>query len=155
MLSNETRWLHYPKWLPQPMVVVISLAYAWNRYAGLYHYPAKEEVLIEGRHYDSKNGIIEICETCNEDTLVHEFRHHWQLSRGLKYDGVEFDAATYHNDEAYKKEIVRYFTTSKHELDALLFTVKKVPGTRDVVWLDWILAAKPEVNALLKVANYG
>jgi YbbR domain-containing protein len=54
-------------------------------------------------------------------TIAHEFRHHWQ-----KWKGIKFDSAGWANQKgkSYTEAIVEYFLGSVTEMDALLFELK-------------------------------
>lgn len=127
-----TRWLHAPKWLPDPLIV-ISPANAI--YQGRYHHPKRGERLLAGHYYDSTHGIIELTERSSAADLAHEFRHHWQ---GHVLDDEHFDSVNWEPWRGYKEASVRYFTRSRVENDALHYEWKKYPTEGVQQWLEWI-----------------
>ncbi len=140
--SLETRWLKTAKDLPQPLVVVGSLAFG----AGCYYQPRPGETQIGNRFYDTRRGILAIDENNANNgadvanTIAHEWRHHWQRhNQGLYYDWPISLSFAY---DTYRHAIVTYFTTSYCEMDALLFSLRKRPNDLTLEWYEWILAAK-------------
>jgi hypothetical protein len=85
-------------------------------YGGLYYSPQSGGYLnYDGIDHDMIHGLIVIGDTADEaGTIAHEWRHHWQHFNGIPYDGVTFN---FNND--YQSEVIRYFSSSKAELDAL------------------------------------
>jgi hypothetical protein len=133
----ETRWLKGPKWLSPPSIVIASKQYCRNS-DGAFVSP-RAEIEIDGRCYDASKGIIYISANACDGTLAHEFRHHWQYWCGLKYDGEPFGAQQACSYDDYRVAIVRYFTVSYSESDALLYELKKTPRNNPAnAWLDWI-----------------
>ena len=70
--------------------------------------------------------------------LAHEFRHHWQRSR-MKTEPVRGNFMDY---DTYQAEIVRYFRSSKSEMDALLYSIDVAPDPAALEWLSWIRAGE-------------
>ena len=70
-----------------------------------------------------------------ESTLAHEFRHHLQrVHFGIKPDVIEWDIG-----ENYKDSIIKYFTSSVTEMDALLYEVKYYPDDVNLEWYEWLV----------------
>lgn len=95
-----------------------------NLYGGRYYPPEEDETLIEDQFYPLNKGIIEISTLHPEDienTIAHEWRHHWQQCHGWEYDGIGWDILPEDSDDKYYEAVVDYFTQSYSEFDALCF----------------------------------
>lgn len=131
--SLELNWLKYPKDVSIPDIVVIGEDdYA---YAGCYYEPEEDaEIYVDDKPYGLERGILLIREDQFEPTIVHEFRHHLQtIHFGWKPEGHDFDF-----DNDYKDSIIKYFTTNKFEMDALLYELKYYPTDVNLEWMEWI-----------------
>lgn len=90
---------------------------------GQYLNPERNECYdSDGHSYDMNKGVIVVNPTLANDNeimnaIAHEWRHHWQYHRGIKYDGISDNTYTW---DGY----INYFKKSKAELDALLFARK-------------------------------
>ena len=126
----ELNWLRKSdKDITLPLVIL-----AEGGYSGYYLHPYKNEELINNRFYPSDKGIIVLNpEDANASTLAHEWRHHWQFWNGWENDSTIFN---YNKDR--RKEIIRFFTESKSEMDALLFELDKYPNEYILEWYEWL-----------------
>jgi len=121
--------------LPLPLLYVCEDL----SYGGLYFQPTKEEHIWKGNLLPPSNGIIMVgcyAEQPTESALAHEFRHHWQYWNGIDSDCVGWNTETTY--EEYPKDIVRYFTGSTTEMDALNFELKHAPSDLSLEWMNWI-----------------
>ena len=123
MKSLELNWIrNVDKSLVIPEVVFSSISWCGGR----YHQPRKDEKYIDGRYYDLSFGLIEISSAYPEtieETLAHEWRHHWQCCHGWEFE-YSFDWPETFDAEKYDDMIVRYFTENNHEMDAVKFQYK-------------------------------
>ena len=87
---------------------------------GYYRQPADCELLVGDKYVDQKNGVCVITDLCEDDlgAMAHEFRHHLQWLSDWTYDGVPL---SWNDPDTYAANITEYFTTSRSEMDALLF----------------------------------
>jgi hypothetical protein len=137
----ETHWLqHGAKDLPQAKVVVVRTIKA----AGLYYKPEPCEEFFDGTPVDCSKGILVINavwldgELDYANVLAHEWRHHWQLFNwGKNYDGSRFC-----KELPYRESIVKYFTSSRCEMDALLFSIEKHSDEESQQRLEWCRTAR-------------
>ena len=92
---------------------------------GMYMNPKNNEVYDEdGKPHEMKFGVIVINPEYPENFaahLAHEWRHHWQVYHGWKYDGIGADVL---DELEYDDAVYRYFTESYCEMDALRFQKK-------------------------------
>ena len=120
MKSLELNWLRkkVDKSIPIPEVVYHPLENAGGQY-----YPPDNYELYDpdGKPYSMRYGVIVIDPEYKpyQSTIAHEWRHHWQEFNGIKYDTPE-----YVDDDDYCKQVKKYYSTSKAELDALRFQYK-------------------------------
>lgn len=134
--------------IPKPKVV-----YEKNDdMGGVYHHPDK----------NYKYGLIKICdisESEEEETLAHEYRHHWQYFNGVK-DLNEIDYNEYlrlfHSN--YKLGIQLYFTESIIEMDALTFCYRNNFHSDTLLeWIEYVhefYENNPSINTLNKRLFY-
>lgn len=133
LASLETRWLHAPKWLRDPAIILVN---ANSTYDGAYLRPYNGEILIDDKYVDCTNGIIAISETTDAASVAHEFRHHWQAACGKDMTVIHtWVACSYAN---YKSQITRYIRDSRIEMDALLYEVAKYPNDSNQQRLEWV-----------------
>lgn len=91
------------KGLPTPDIVMVDDPTTHNGYGGYYDPVAQQIVVASG------------CDDV-ETVLAHEWRHHWQLHAGWTGRQPPFDISA-----DYWREVVRVFSFSPREHDALLF----------------------------------
>jgi hypothetical protein len=120
-----------------------------NDYGGCYYPPGKYEIMIDNKFIPGDRGIIIIAETNDNkfhtNSLVHEWRHHWQTNKGIELDGLNW----FELKGSYEQKIVQYFTGSKSEMDALLFSNKISPDDTTLEWLEWIRKSKILLDKLI------
>jgi hypothetical protein len=135
--SLEFNWLpnSLRKGLDTPRVVYSDSA----PYGGCYYW--RDRGIVEHLGLDTAEGaIIEITTVCPaQSVLAHEYRHHWQrqnarLTTGTVWHRVETVAD-------YRKEIVRYFSQSPFEMDALYFELSVAPNDVSLEWKEWLVSA--------------
>lgn len=116
------------KFLPTPQVIFDRD----TRYSGYYLYPEKEEYQIGDKFYDCRNGIIVVTSLeGTESILLHEYRHHWQFTKGWIYDGIGW------NDPIdYNQSIVDFFMNSYSEMDAFLFSYNRCKDELEESWME-------------------
>ena len=69
--------------------------------------------------------------------IAHEWRHHYQYFHGPYERGPSW---YYLKDKyTYKEAVVKYFTLSHIEMDALIFSRKHIKDEHDEVWVEWII----------------
>jgi hypothetical protein len=140
-ITHKTRkWIEFAwlrrghKEIPLPEVIFEEI-----ETGGLYYHPDKKEVLINGVNRDLSKGLIIIDPNHNDkfvlNTIVHEWRHHWQYFQGFNMGLV---GAPYRWRGNYKSEIQRFFKLNKIEMDALLFAIKKAPDDISLEWMEWV-----------------
>ena len=123
MKSLELNWIRKKcdKTLVMPEVMFHELDYG-----GLYIDPEDCEYYdMDGHPIHAGNGLIIVDTTYPEDvesTISHEWRHHWQLFNGFKYDGIGWEDGLDGDD--YDIRLKKYFTHSRAEMDALKFQYK-------------------------------
>jgi len=126
--SIGLNWLrHFDKSVVVPEVVFTSL----NDASGYYYQPGDYELCIDGRFYDGIFGIMVISDgDLIASTIAHEWRHHWQ-----RHNDFEFDHVPLRPDLPYEENIAHYFSSSKSEMDALLFERRNAPNYLNDYWL--------------------
>ena len=117
---NDLNWLtRKEKDLPVPRLVFSDM----TEFAGLYK-PPSGPIEIGHSTLENKNGTI-IVSTFDEaviaPTIAHEFRHHWQYYNFISYDSDITNYYQYQKMYSYNEIIVKYFTNSFSEFDALRF----------------------------------
>lgn len=135
--SLALRWCaNLDKTIPMPKIIYADTV---RGYSGCFVHPMKAEILFEGVHVDARRGVIIVSpETEHEaNTLAHEFRHLWQYWRGWANDCIPWP-----NFPDYKTNIIQYFTLSKIEMDALLWSQRVSPAILCEEWLGWIRRAQ-------------
>lgn len=135
MRSLEVNWLRrFDRELVIPQVIFSPAPTMRNGLpcSGFYLHPGKYEVGIDGLHYDGCFGIIVVSTNAPCDIpsiMAHEWRHHWQKHRGIKYDGVEWSDPLAATDVgAWIASTKRYFRQSWCEFDALRFELSVAPS---------------------------
>jgi hypothetical protein len=139
----ELNWLRKGhKEIDLPEVIYISPKIG---YSAAYYRPVKEEIFIEGRYYNREKGIIVLVDNRREEdkgfasSIAHEWRHHWQFHKGFL---LPLSAKRPYDPEKaaenYKREIIQFFKQNSDEMDALLFSVRKVPCDYELEWIEWI-----------------
>ena len=122
MKSLELNWIRRKcdKSIPMPDVMFYPLADASGRY-----YPPKNREMYDfnGKPYHMRYGVIVINPEYDniDSTIAHEWRHHWQHFHGIKF---EISSLTMFKELEYNESLLKYFTESKTELDALRFEYK-------------------------------
>jgi hypothetical protein len=101
-------------------------------------YPIDMEYFTYGKYYDLSKGLILISDIFDSDdkdianSIAHEFRHYWQYLNGWEVGmGKKFS-----QDIEYDNAIVKYFSESYIEWDALTFSHKYAPSDLSTSWLD-------------------
>lgn len=119
------RWCRTQKDISAPLLMEGPLPNA----SGCYYHQKTGETFVLGRHVPLDKGLIVIStihiRTLSDEAEVfsHEWRHHWQLLNGWKYDGKPLqDWGDY---DAWAGNVARYFRTSRSERDALHFSIAK------------------------------
>ncbi len=56
----------------------------------------------------------------------------------MKLDSIGWN----HNNNNYKKEIIKYFTSSISEMNALIYSNRIAPSETSLEWYEWILKNK-------------
>jgi hypothetical protein len=119
--------------LPTPRVLYVDGV----PYGGIYFHPKDEGEVIGQRHIDlSRGALIVSTENFAEDTLAHEWRHHWQFCNGWKYDGVNWPPRGL-EQASYDAQVHAYFCGSKSEMDALKWSWRAT-GVKDDRW-EWAI----------------
>lgn len=129
MKSLATNWIRRKtdKTLPIPEYLEWPLTQA----GGLYYPPNSDSEIftLKGRPLSMRYGVIVVGINLEDDVkssiIAHEWRHHMQHYKGLKY---EIPAKV--KGKSYNQSAKQYFTSSKSEMDALRFQYKHVgfPG---------------------------
>ena len=109
-------------------------------YGGFYCAPERGEILINEKYYPLDKGLIGI-DIGEEDnfvinTIAHEWRHHWQVMNGWELDSIGWN---FDNDKPYEQKIIKYFRSSRSEMDALRYSNKILPCDTTLQWYDWLL----------------
>jgi len=97
--------------------------------------PGNEEIIYDAYPLDRGIIIVNTNEAISA-TLAHEWRHAWQHHRGIEYDGVGLNK---YASLSYEQQIIKYFKSSRCEMDALLFEVKKSPDEYNLEWHEWVI----------------
>jgi len=111
-----------------PVIVVESF-----HMGGMYCAPEKKEIMLQGKHYSLVKGLIVLVCIPGGDldaSLAHEYRHHWQIMNGWKFDGREYN----NPNQSYKQNIIRYFLSSRSEMDAHLFSLPYIRKDYPLQW---------------------
>lgn len=127
MKSLETNWIRHKtdKTLPIPEILEWPLV---DR-GGMYYPPnPKAEIFnLKGRPLSMRYGVIVVGskfeDTVRAGILAHEWRHHMQHYKGIKYDKPRCSPQEA-NGKNYNKTARKYFLTSGAEMDALRFQYK-------------------------------
>lgn len=131
--SLELNWLRTEKDILMPSIVFEDIFVG-----GCYCSPKEDEAYINGKYYPLDNGILVISENYTDDFVInaiaHEWRHHWQW-----WHGIEDDYKGLNQNLPYKKMIVKYFSESSTEMDALLFSNKMYPCDDTLEWYEWLV----------------
>jgi hypothetical protein len=130
--SLELNWLpnSVRKGLPTPDVIVTDNEDCGGRYWRQGNY---EHDLLG--FAPRRRAVIELACIADESTLAHEYRHHWQTHKLGTLDSVRWVLGP-----SYRDSIVRYFRSSRTEMDALLFQVKHASTDLGLEWLEWLRA---------------
>lgn len=145
--SLELNWLsRYDKDLPLPEIVYSpdNVDFHGRRCGGCYYSPERNEYLFGDVYVPFDNGVILVGAREPElmiGTLAHEWRHHWQLHRGLAKDGSGYNQEDFASLDTYNAAIRKYFRTQPHEMDALRFQFKHAPDWCSQNMLDISLRA--------------
>lgn len=107
---------------------------------GFFHFPEKEDILIDDKFYPADRGLIAISERYPEQiesSIAHEWRHLWQYyQHGKPWEVAEWNLKS---PLSYKKQIVKFFTSDPFEYDALLYQLKKAPDDSAREWYEWVI----------------
>lgn len=130
----DLHWLYkLDKFLPTPILV---FDYE-KEYGGYYLHPEKTEYQIGDSFFNCKNGIIVVSTAFDhnslQNTIAHEYRHHWQFCKGWIYDGIGWNLPS---EEDYDITLKNFFNSSKSEMDAYLFSVKVAYDKVMEYWLE-------------------
>lgn len=91
---------------------------------------ARGLIIINPNAAKNDFGEIEVAAT-----IAHEWRHHWQAFNWGRSTAVEVD-----NRIPHKESMVKYFSASRFEADALRFELQHVPSEVNLErasWLGW------------------
>jgi hypothetical protein len=136
---TELNWLRKGnKEVPLPNLVYCNL----TDWSGVYYPRQKNECCIANSYYDLTTRAL-ICVNENnvdedgdfEEVLAHEWRHHLQRQR------YKFAGATFNMEGDYKENIISYFHNNWHELDAFMFSFRKIETRATVIWFEWLREA--------------
>jgi hypothetical protein len=132
-MFSELNWIaKKEKGVMLPLIIFESID------AGGYYYnPEKNEIMLNEKYYPLDKGLIVIDISSPEEilnTIAHEWRHHIQFMNGIEMEAMEWD----NDKEDYKQNIIDYFTQSRTEMDALLFSNKHAPTECSIEWQQWI-----------------
>lgn len=139
----ELNWLRKgDKAIPLPNIVFTS---ALTEYSGIYYRPEPDELRIRNRYYDLIKGLI-VVSTNDDDsflykrddetilkTIIHEWRHHWQYFTRKFY--VE-EATEFQDDGDYDQSVVEFYLSNVNEMDAFLFSTRKVKCNTNMYQFD-------------------
>jgi hypothetical protein len=141
----ELNWLRKGnKEIPLP-----ELLFEHTGLCGAYYMqPSREEVLIGNRFYDLSKGFI-VVNPSNDDSFIansiaHEWRHHWQYCHGLSNP----NPPQYKDCNNYEKSIANFFRGCWSEMDALLFSIEKIPDDISLYWMEILRKEKICVPAI-------
>ena len=128
-------------------VVIPTLIFGENRNdcGGYYLEPKPREWLIGERFFDGKNGICIVTTAAQDDLAVaaHEFAHHLQFLRGVRYDGKTIDLAKEFTDPStYEQKVAAFFTQSKCEEHALRFERYVSPNETNGLFFHLMMESK-------------
>ena len=133
-------WLsRIDKTLPMPNLVYVEDLDV----GGCYVPPTNEPVGIDDIEIENPHGTIVVNHSRAYDplyfkessVLAHEWRHHWQFFNGID-DGRrkgDFDFSNYYT---YESEMVKFFSNSYNEFDALRFEIKHAKSYHN----EWVMA---------------
>lgn len=100
--------------------------------AGAYYSPQRGEVFL-GAWHPLDSGVIVCSEKFGDAnvaaTLAHEWRHHWQFCRGIRFDNQPWIGA-----DDYDSELRNFFAESATERDALRFEMRIAPCGNHEPW---------------------
>lgn len=123
MKSLELNWIRkkVDRTIPMPEVMYFPFTDAGGRY-----YRPQKGWMFDGdmRPHSMKYGVIVVSPLCSDNveaTIAHEWRHHWQYFHGVKFDATPVNIF---QTMAYEKALVKYFKSSRMEMDALRFQYK-------------------------------
>ena len=126
MKSLHLNWIrNIDKSLVMPNVIFPSTL----KVGGWYSSPEEGQEYIDGCYYDKCFGIIAVDgnlpEKDHAGVIAHEWRHHWQICHGWKFDGMG-EQNLFHliDSVGYDTAILKFFSKSKAEMDALKFQYK-------------------------------
>lgn len=124
MKSLELNWIRkkVDKSIPIPEVVYHPL----DKAGGKYYQPNNCELYDpDGKPYLMRYGVIVIDPEYEpfQSTIAHEWRHHWQYYNGIKFDISPIDLF---DNFDYDTALLKYFTESNTEQDAVRFQYKHV-----------------------------
>ena len=132
----ELNWLaKADKYILLPPVIFADI-----KEGGFFHFPEKEEVLIDDKYYPADRGLIVINYTYFdriEAALAHEWRHLWQYyQRGKPKFVSQWNLKP---PSFYREQIINFYISDPAEYDALLFELKKAPSDIALEWYEWII----------------
>ena len=132
--SLELNWLPNSllKNIPTPRMIYHETA----RYGGCFM--RQQETDIEVFGMSLREGPVIVISNHNAGVIAHEWRHLWQCMNGLL---LEKGSTVYDwsNNKTYKGNIIKYFTTQPHEMDALQFELLHGPTDLTLRWKEWIV----------------
>lgn len=97
-----------------------------QNYGGLYHPGLNTLVIVYNKCIKEEASVIS-----------HEFRHHFQYEKGIKFDHIAFDPRV-----PYEQAIRKFFRSSKTEFDALLYQYKYANSEQTNWWLKELVLDK-------------
>ena len=99
-----------------------------------------------------REGPVIVISNYRPGVIAHEWRHLWQQMNGLlgSSGSVIHDWSNYN---AYKKNIITYFTTQPWEMDALRFQLKHGPEDYALQWKEWLIKTLEDEQKMREVPN--
>lgn len=153
MKSLELNWIRkkVDKTIPMPEVIFWPLTTCSGKY-----YPPEEghEIFdLDDRPHSMCYGAIivnpEFGDEETQHTIAHEWRHHWQYYHGIDFGKSPIKAF---DTMEYEDALLKYFTTSDTELDALRFQYK-YSGVHDL-WEEVLLHLINDLR-VKQITTYG
>lgn len=155
MRSIDLHWLSKKeKDITLPNLVYENIGYGCG--GSYYSSTHNDEVYLNGKYYDCSNGLI-LVNTYNdysdkneiENVLAHEWRHHCQYLRNIYTD--PYDSSMFDWNDDYWNSIIKFFSTNKTEVDALLFAEKYAPSDCTTEWISHLKDFNVLLNPILNI----
>lgn len=138
ILSLELRWLghHYKTARVLPAIGKTTRPYC----GAFYVHPTDDRQDWDYYEADLRRGVIFVKDSEENDTemantLAHEFAHHLQFLAGMRSDTLGTEP--FHEDSglSYPDAIRKFYTESRTEAGALLFSHRMAPTSGTKYWL--------------------